>query len=198
MLTAYIVATVVAGAFILLSALAGGHDAGHDVDVGHDFDADAPDHDFDVHHENTGELTADTWIPFFSLRFWTYFAATFGLIGLILTLLRLADPITTFVLSISVGFGMGLLVAYLMRVLKNASTTSSAGVQDLLGKEAKMLVGVKTSQLGKVRFEVKGEIIDMIAVTEDGSEIESGEEVLIVGIEGNQARVARRRDIFEE
>jgi membrane protein implicated in regulation of membrane protease activity len=71
-------------------------------------------------------------------------------------------------------------------------------VQDLLGKEAKLLVGVKPSQLGKIRFEVKGEIIDMIAVAEDDSVIETGEQVLIVGVEGNQARVARRRDIFEE
>lgn len=191
MLTVYIVSAIVAGALILLSAVGGGHDAGHDVDVGgHDFDAS---HDADVHSDGAVE---GTWIPFFSLRFWTYFFAAFGIIGLLLTVLNAATAPLTIGLALGGGLVTGFAVAAIMRWLKGSASTDSASLHDLLGKEAKVLVGVRPSQLGKVRIEAKGEIIDLLATSESGEQIEIGEQVVVVGVDGNQAKIARRRDIL--
>ena len=189
MLTDYIISAIVAGALIVVSALSGGHDGGgHDADVGHDFDAG---HDVDTH----GEAFEGAWVPFLSIRFWTYFFAAFGLIGLLLTWLNAASQPLTIGLAVGGGLLTGLAVAAIMRWLKNTST-GSATIHELLGKEAKVLVGVKPSQLGKVRIETKGEMIDLIATSESGEPIEAGENVVVVGVDGNQAKIARRKDIL--
>lgn len=196
MLTLYIVTAIIGGALILISAISGGHDADHDFDVGHDVDVS---HDADVGHGDHGaDVTSGAWLPFFSLRFWTYFAAAFGIIGLLLTLLKAADPTMTALLALGGGLITGMLVAWIMRWLKSASTTDGASIHELLGKQAKMLVGAKPDQMGKVRIEAKGEIIDMIAIADDGGAIEAGEEVLVVGVDGNQVRVARPKDFLRE
>ncbi len=197
MLTLYIVTAIIGGALILISALSGGHDTDHDFDAGHDVDVGG--HDVDAGHgDHDADVVSGAWLPFFSLRFWTYFAAAFGIIGLLLTILNAADATMTALLAIGGGFITGMLVAWIMRWLKSASTTDGASIHDLLGKQAKMLVGARPESMGKVRIEAKGEIIDMIAVADDGGAIEAGEEVLVVGVDGNQLRVARPKDYLRD
>jgi membrane protein implicated in regulation of membrane protease activity len=189
MLTLYIVMAIVSGALILISAFGVDHGSGHDLDVGHDV-AGGHDTNHDTDHDG------GAWLPFLSLRFWNYFAAAFGLIGLLLTLLKATDSSTTLILALAGGLGTGLAVALIMRWLKAGSNTDGTAIHDLMGKEAKVIVGVKPDQIGKVRIEAKGELIDLLAVADDGHPIEAGEQVVVVGVDGGQARVSRVRDIL--
>jgi hypothetical protein len=45
---------------------------------------------------------------------------------------------------------------------------------------------------------VKGELIDLLAVSDDGSEIAQDERVLVVNIENDRARVVRIGEFFSE
>jgi hypothetical protein len=49
-----------------------------------------------------------------------------------------------------------------------------------------------------VRTSVRGDIIDFVALSEAGESFAPGDEVMIVGIEGDKARVARKQDFLGE
>ncbi len=88
MLTVYLITAVVGGAFVLLSAFGGSHD---DFDHDADFDSDAGfesdaglDADFGADADHGELVHADVWLPFLSMRFWTYFLTFFGVTGMLL------------------------------------------------------------------------------------------------------------------
>lgn len=203
MLALYIISAIVGGGLILASALGAlGSHAGFDHDAGgleadsgldHSFDHSA-DHSVDAH---TIAQDAGVWLPFFSLRFWTYVFGGGGLAGLLLTLTNAsAEPVTAIVSS---GFGlvMGFIAAYTFRLLAKNETNTATLEADFVGALGKLTVGVRDAQPGKVRTSIRGDIIDMIAVSEPGRELPQGEEVVIVGVEGNTVRVAPRSDYLD-
>ncbi|MCX7801238.1 MAG: NfeD family protein, partial [Fimbriimonadales bacterium] len=137
---------------------------------------------------------AEFWIPFTSLRFWTYLTAVFGVTGIVLTLFaRTPEPFTLVVSSAS-GLLMGLAASWIVRWLSRHESDSAITEQDLLGAEAKVLVAVRGRLPGKVRLQTKGSTVDLLAIGEDDRDLEPGEEVLVIGFEGNHARVARKKD----
>lgn len=193
MLAFYILAAVVGGGLIVISALGG---LGGHGDVDHA----GADHDLDHHGVETSKDhptdMGDSWIPFISLRFWTYFFGVMGLCGLLLTLFRASAEPTTGILSGVAGLACGIGAFSFYRWAKKTEPDSQVREQDMLGNEANLVVAVRPGQLGKVRMTVRGEIIDMLAASHDGTEIEAGTDVVVVGIEGNQAQIVRRTDIL--
>ncbi|HRF58983.1 MAG TPA: NfeD family protein [Fimbriimonadaceae bacterium] len=187
MLALYIVTSIVAGALIVLSAVLGHSESGGDHDVSHDTDHGA-DHDTDLGH--------GTWLPFLSVRFWTYALATFGLIGLLFTIFDLANAMTTLITAVGVGLGMGFAVSALIRLIRNVTAGDGTSDAELLGMPAKLLVPIKENQPGKIRTTIRGELIDMLAFSDGGNPIDSGEEVIILAIESDRARVAKREDVL--
>src|SRR5690349_10121353 len=105
MLTVYIVSAVVAGVLVLLSLLGIGHEVGHDLnfEVAHEVDHDAD------HGDGAG-----LWMPFFSMRFYTYFFAAFGTTGLLLHFLTTTPSMIALWISVGVGLFSGLSVSLLM------------------------------------------------------------------------------------
>jgi len=205
MLAAYIVAAIVGGGMIVFSALAGlgahadvGGGFGHDVDTGHSgFDHDASgshdaSHDSDHSHENH---EGAAWLPFFSIRFWTYTVGTFGLIGTILSLTKVSVEPLTLVIAIAAGLVMGTTAAYIVRSLMKAEHATASSQEDFLGALAQVTVPIGELP-GKVRTSVRGDIIDFVALSEPGETFAPGEEVMIVGLEGDKARVARKTDFL--
>lgn len=190
----YLVTAIVGGVLVVLSAFGHGRDDGHlehDGDVGHGFEAsgDHGDAGHDVPHE--------VWLPFLSLRFWTYFSAAFGAIGLLLTQFSLASHTAALLWALAGGVGAGLGVAYSVRALRRSEASSAIREQDLLGAEARMLVGSRDSLPGKARLSIRGEDIDLVAISHTGSDIAVGETVYVLSIENNTARVARREEILD-
>ena len=90
MLTLYIVSAAVAGVLILLSLMGADHGVEHEVHFDHDSDHDS---------EHSGH-----WLPFFSLRFYTYFFAGLGVTGLLLH--WLTDTQATLALWLALGVGV--------------------------------------------------------------------------------------------
>lgn len=184
----YIGALVFGGVLLVSSILLGGHD---DADVdGGDFDK-----DIDLDGDKDIDLDGDIgifWI-FRSLRFWTFFLAFFGLTGVLFEAFGLASEMVTLALAIGMGSVIGIGGATAIRKLMNDQTADAAHEGDYIGKSAKVVVPVQPGGVGKVRVEIKGRQVDVLATT-DGEAITSDDEVLIVEMEGTRAKVARVDD----
>lgn len=181
MLLVYVVSAAVAGVLVLLSLVG----SGHDLDGHMEFSAD--------HSVDGG---SDFWLPFFSLRFYTYFFASFGATGLLLHYFGGVGAVVGAWISVGVGLLTGLGVAFAMRMLRITETTTSAKDRDVLGKEGTVLVPIRGMSPGRIRCTVKGDIIDFLAVTEDPEPIDAGQTVVVVAMENGRAQVVTQESIF--
>ena len=131
-------------------------------------------------------------ITFLTARFWTFFLAFFGLTGLVLGGLSLVEsPILTAVLAVVMGFGAGTLATQAIRRLSRKELSSAVQETDYVGRTGSVLVAIAKDAPGKVRLQIKGNTVDMVAMTEDGERFEPKEEVLVISVEGTAVRVAR-------
>ncbi len=200
MLLAYIVSAVVAGVLVVLSLLGVDHAGGdadvsvdHEFQLGHDL---VEGHDMASGHVAAREAANGRWMPFLSLRFWTYLFAGFGTSGLLLTVLaKTPEPVAAIVAAL-VGLACGFVVSWVMRLLRITESSSSAKQQDMLGKEAEVLVTIRGTTPGRIRLSVKGDLIDFLAVAPDGETIEPGASVVVLEVEGDRANVARRESVL--
>ncbi|MFQ3586817.1 MAG: NfeD family protein [Fimbriimonadaceae bacterium] len=196
---------VIGGGLIALSLLGsfGGHGADADVGAGDGIDGgvsgdggtDGIDHAGD---HGDGGFHEHLWLPFFSIRFWTYFAFVFGASGLLLSLFRASAEPLTLILSMGAAVGMGLLVAYLMRWIRSNEADGSARLDDVLGRVGRVTVPIREGQTGRIRVNVKGDEIDYLALADQSGTFDEGEEVIVVGVEGNQARVVPKSELYKE
>ncbi len=191
MLTAYIVTAILGGVLIVVSLFGGDHD--HSVELDGDLGVEAG---IDVAGGHSIDTDFDVWLPFFSLRFWTYLCLAFGATGLLFTLLTDMHAVPVAVVASSVGLLMGFGVSVALRWLQKSQTSSAVSERELLGVEARVLVPLKTGSSGKIRATLKGEMIDLLAITDEGQEIAAGEQVMIVDVENDRARVVRRSAFF--
>ncbi|MBX3112344.1 MAG: NfeD family protein [Fimbriimonadaceae bacterium] len=182
----YVTSALVAGVLVLLSFLGADHGADHEVGVDHEVTADH-DSGTDVH---------GAWLPFFSLRFYIYFFAGLGTTGLLLTLLAKTPEPWAGIISGCVGLGTGLAVSMLIRALRVSESTSGARQTDMLGKEAEVMVTIRGGTPGRIRLSVKGDILDVLAVTQDGETIDPGASVVVLEMADDKAVVARRENIL--
>ena len=220
MLLLYIyVATFILGGILLGASLILGHhndadmdvdadvDMDVDVDVDADMDADvAPDADMDVdgdvdgdgdvgHIDGDGEVAhgvdlADFWLPFVTVRFWVFFLCFFGMTGTMLTLLALAGRWTTLVAALGVGVVSGFAAAFIIQKLKKVEVGAAVDEAEYQGKEATVLLPMAHGDRGKVRLEVRGNTVDLMArCQEPGDVVARGSKVLIIEVNGNEAVV---------
>ncbi|MBV6490218.1 MAG: hypothetical protein KJZ62_06475 [Fimbriimonadaceae bacterium] len=202
MLALYVALAATGGVLILLGVFGAAHDHDTDFSGDTDFHGDADFHaDSDFHgdasHDSHHGDSILPWMPFFSLRFWTYASAVMGVLGIALTLLGRVSPASVFAWSLSAGVFTGLAVSYGMRYLRSQEVDSSLQEKDILGREAKVLVPVRGALPGRVRCSVKGETIDFLALSEAGETYEEGEQVVIVGFEEGKVSVVPLEKILE-
>jgi hypothetical protein len=188
-----------------------GHDAEHDheVDAGHDHEL-AHDHDHDAGHDaghaeeallahghvagagaGAGGTTDALWLPFFSMRFWTFFLAFFGLTGTVLSGLQLAGSIPTLMLALLVGGGTGTTAAYAIRRLRGQTIGLVEGMQDFVGRDGVALLPVSRERPGKIRIQSAGRDIELLAYAVDGKAIEAHQPVLVIGPREDGVEVCR-------
>ena len=208
MLGLYLAAAIIGGGLVVVSALGSvfGHGADHDASLDHDHDIEIGGHDLD---HDLGEHAADAagkvtdafngiaeWIPFLSVRFWVAFTAAFGILGILMTTMKMGGEPGILFTALITGFLTGTIVHTLITWIKRHLKDSSVEEKDLVGVHGRVLVPARGSDPGKIRIEVKGDIIDLLAVSDDGRDIDAGSEVFVVAVEGNQARVARQEDLL--
>lgn len=208
----YLFALIVGGVLLGASILLGGgdHDVDSDGDLHLDFDADADaDLDGDLHAEADADAAAGPdadhaldvgghggadfflW-SFRSIRFWTFFLAFFGLTGLALTWLGLVDSQW---LGLGLAVGMGTLTGFgaaaVLRALGTDTAANVASSSDYIGKTAKVVVPVKKGGVGKVRVQLRGTTVDVLATTDEDAFGSRDEAMIIEMDETGRARIAR-------
>jgi membrane protein implicated in regulation of membrane protease activity len=184
MLTLYIVSAAVAGVLILLSLMGADHGVEHEVHFEHDSD-------HDTGHQGH-------WLPFLSIRFYTYFFAGLGLTGLLLHWLTQTPANLVLWLSLGVAVFSGFSVSIFVRILRKGETTSATRENDVLGREAEVLVTIRGTTPGRIRCTVKGDTIDYLAVTDEPQPIEAGTSVIVVAMEEGRSLVMSRAALFSD
>ena len=90
--------------------------------------------------------------------------------------------------------GLGVFIgggsAAAIRILQNDRTAEVASENDFIGRSAAVVVPFKRGGVGKVRVEVKGQLVDLLATT-DEEIISAKDEVIVVEMEGTRAKIAR-------
>ncbi len=162
-------------------------DADVDVDVDADADADAHGHGDHGHvaHGDAGFLPI-----LLSVRFWTFGLLAFGMVGSLLHVFRLASVWATPFISLAMGIFSGLLASLTFRALSRAETSSAATPRDTVGQVGKVLLPVSNKARGKVRIELRGQTLDLLATT-DEELLSNGDLVMIESMEGGTARVSK-------
>ncbi len=209
MLSIYWAALGLGGVFVLLTTFLGA-DSDSDGDSSNfdgvaEFDAET---DFghgdphtagpsDGHAAAEGPGVLDILFLLFSIRFWAFFIAFFGLSGVGLSTLR-GTGVITLVLSLCMGLFAGYGVSYLFKYMSRSNVSTDVSYGDMVGQVAKVLLPITPGDKGKVRIIVKGQTTDMAAYTEEGS-YGIGEEVVVVRIKEHKAYVvARSQGVQEE
>jgi hypothetical protein len=95
------------------------------------------------------------FLPFTSLRFWTFGACFFGLTGVALTQLgQVAEP-TAMLTSLAIGLGSGTATAWLVRSLRQP-VGAVGGARALVGQVGELVFALAPGQTSKVRLRVPG------------------------------------------
>ncbi len=201
MLIFYLVALALGGTFVVASLLFGG-DADTDlVDVDVDMDIDA-DVDMDADADVEGDGDGDTegwgfdgvlaWLPVTSLRFWTFFLAFFGLTGTVLTSFALLeDAWIIAAISGAIGYMSGGSMVAAMRHLSRNQTDSTVSEKDYVGANGIVMVPVSKDRVGKIRIELKGRTVELLAKTEESAPLPTKESVMIYALAGDCVLVTR-------
>jgi hypothetical protein len=74
--------------------------------------------------------------------------------------------------------------------------STGASLGDLMGAEGTVTVAVRGEVPGRIRCNLKGEIIDLLAITEPGQTLEIGTSVIVTTFENDRARVMPRTALY--
>lgn len=193
----YIVCLGIGGTFVLLSAI-GGLDG---ADFAGDFDAELEaeieaDTDAELDDVDIGTLDSDQsgprlrrrgWLPFLSLRFWTFFLCFFGLTGVLITWGQsaLAGWLVA-AIALVMGLICGTVAASVLRSLSRNSVSSLTRPEELTGQIGTVEIPFDADSRGKVRLNIRGSTVGFFAFTQEARSFQPGESVLVVGLENNK------------
>jgi len=171
------------GITALQLVMSGDHGADHDVGGGH--------HDGDHgHHGHGGGGGSDLLAIVTSVRFWTFGALGFGLLGALLHYLHLASGLLAAALAVIAGIASGSAASLTFRALTRTATESGGESGDLMGQVGRVLVPLSAGSRGKIRVVVRGRTVDYIATTDEAA-IEEGQKVLVEDIRGQELHVSK-------
>ena len=144
----------------------------------------------DLDADSDGVLSV---IPLSTIAFvFTFFGGT-GVIGGWLG----TSAVVTFVLALIVGSVAGGLNSAAFTWLRRNSTSSDVSDRDLEGSIARVALDVTPDQRGRIILDIGGARSQMTAAPVDGTDIEVGARVIVVGVEGGVALVTRLDPEFE-
>lgn len=185
----YIICLVIGGTFVALSAIGGldGADFAGDFDVEVDAEADSELDEIDVGTYGGGAPSARRWLPFLSLRFWTFALCFFGLTGVIVTSAQptLASGIVAIIAGL-MGLLCGTAAAVVLRSLSRTTVSSLTRPEELTGQLGTVEIPFDAHSRGKVRLNIRGSTVGFFALTQEDRAFQPGESVLVVGLENNK------------
>lgn len=195
MFTIYVALLMFGGVLLGASVFLGGNDAAGELDAGGDLElgepsvdsGDGPGEALDLHGADTV-----LW-PLRTMRFWTFFAAFCGLTGVTLEFLAIPSQITA-VASVALGIAVGGAASWTLRKLGQIKSGEASDGHDYIGKQAQVLVPVRPGQAGKIRVQVRGQTLDMLAISDGSQALTAQDKVMIIEMEGTRARIAPYED----
>jgi len=192
----YLAALILGLGVLLLQFVMPGADAdgAHAPELGGHGDIDLH-HDVGGHHGGHGDGHSDSSAIaiFLSFRFWTFGLMAFGFVGTLLHFLKLANPVISLSAAVSVGLLSGFLASFAMRAIARSQTSSGGEADEAVGQIGRVLVPLERGKHGKVRIEVHGRLVDLIATTDDEN-LEGGATVMVEEMRGTTAHVSRAGD----
>jgi membrane protein implicated in regulation of membrane protease activity len=123
-----------------------------------------------------------------SLRSLTYGLFAFGFVGTILHVLRLSGPMGALAVAVGAGVATTLGVGTALRALGDPAASGEAAIGEARGRPGRVIVSLSRGQRGKVRVQIKGQTVDLVAVTA-GGDLAEGSEVLVIDVQGDVAEV---------
>ena len=130
-------------------------------------------------HDTTAEAILG-WAPVTSLRFWTFLLAFGGGAGAVLRALGSSELVSA-IAAVVVGWISGLVAVTVVRALTKRSVSSQVDAAELVGTSGTLLLPIGPGKPGKVRVEVKGNVIEFVAHgADDVAELPTGTSVLVV------------------
>lgn len=199
MLSLYVALLLFGGILLGASVFFGGDDGAPELEAGGgDLELGSADVDLDagsgseVGHSTELELAGSEGLlwPLKTVRFWTFFTAFGGLTGLVLELLAVPAQITAAIAG-AMGLGVGATASWTFRKLAQLGSGQASDGDDFLGKSAEILVPLRPGRPGKVRVQVRGQSVDLLALYDGQETLTSKDEVIIIEMQGSRAKVAR-------
>jgi hypothetical protein len=184
MLALYLASLGFGSSLILLSLMLGGADKAFDKALSLDKDASV---------DKSLDKAPDSpvlWTPFLSMRFWTFGAASFGLAGTMLTLLGV-PAMVVLVVAIVAGGGLGTGAAWFFRALKGDEISGDTNLDRYAGEEARVIVGIRGDQPGKIAVHTLAGRVEIPATTRDTHPITAGSVVIVASVRDGIADVSR-------
>lgn len=136
---------------------------------------------------SSGIPTAVMWL--LSVQLWTYLLAFGGVTGLLLrTIANVAEPLAG-LMSLGVGLGTALGARTLLRRAAQPGDPGTTQLDRLTGSSGKVLIPAPAGSTGKIRLEVRGQTLDLLAKTSDGAPLVEGGEVIILDVRDGVAEV---------
>lgn len=175
----YVAALIAGGGLVLVSSLAGGTDGDFEVEG----DADSPG-------------VASSLAPFLQLKFWSFFAAFFGLTGFLLERQGVAGWLSL-LLSLLVGLLCGFTISWSLDKLKSSQHGSQLSTGRLVGREGEVRTAIRGETPGEIRL-IHGERgVDFLAVSDVPERIEAGTIVVVVSVEDTRLRVLPKQLLID-
>ncbi|NEP61543.1 MAG: DUF1449 family protein [Symploca sp. SIO2G7] len=203
---------IIGGVFVAIATLGGAGDADFeaeaDVDIDADFDPDVSlDGDLDLDGDTLDagadfDTQVDTDLQLLrkvkgayvfslniltSFKFWTVGGFFFGLTGLSLSWIQPNWPaVLVFITALIMGILLGGTLAITLRHLARRHADSLIRTEDFAGRMGIVELPFDAKSKGKVRLELRGSVLHMMALTDDTKQFVPGDKVLVVNVENNR------------
>lgn len=126
--------------------------------------------------------------PVRSLRFWTFGTCFFGMTGSLMTLLGVAG-LLTFAMACGVGLGSGLAATWVVHKLSREHVSAALSEADYPGTIGRVMVTIQAGRPGKIRCHLRGQVVDLIAESDEKGTLRVGQQVLVIEYREGAARV---------
>lgn len=167
--------------FLIISLIIGDILEALDFDFGTDVDLDG---DVDIDFDTDLDSGGGSEIGILDSRVISVFLTAFGFIGAFFLYSGFSGIISS-VIGLGSGFVFGGLIFGFGYFLTTQESSSSVTERDLVGRTAKVIVGIKPNSIGQISCRIGEERIEKLARTRDGKEIKSGETVFIEELTGD-------------